>query len=304
MDKKIVNKTRKTTNDELRLEGILSEGYGIIPKKIMKDTDLSIEAKSIYAFLCSYAGKGNTAFPSIETQCYFLNISEKRYLKHRKILIEKNYITIETTREIIEYEDGTCAEVRGKNIYTIVSIPDETFVQDNSRAKNSAQKTKKIHTNTKKRPCKNNKKPCKQVNKPSDLNSQIVSVQNESLQIVSVQNDGTNNNNNKNNSLINNNIKNNTNTTSNKIACSIEENTILKLTPYQIKLVSGWEHRRTLDAIKIFKKENGVYFSLLRKIYYDGNNFKKSSKSFNNFEGRNHSDDYYNELGDILSGLK
>ena len=285
MDKKIVKKKRKMSNDEIKLQGIFQEGYGIIPKMVMKDKRLTIEAKSIYALLCSYAGRGNTAFPSIETQCYYLNISERRYLKHRKLLVDTNYISIESTREIIEYEDGSVAEVRGKNIYTIISDPvKEIFV---------CKEENKI------------KKSCKRVNKPISLNSQNVSVENVGIQNVSLQNDTINNNNHKNINTNKNSIKNNKNTTSIN-ASSIEERTILKLTPYQIKLVSGWEHSRILKSIDIFNNQNGTYFSLLRKIYYDANNFKSNInvKSFNNFEGRNYIDDYYNDLGDKLSGLK
>ena len=285
MDKKIVKKKRKMSNDEIKLQGIFQEGYGIIPKMVMKDKRLTIEAKSIYALLCSYAGRGNTAFPSIETQCYYLNISERRYLKHRKLLVDTNYISIESTREIIEYEDGSIAEVRGKNIYTIISDPvKEIFV---------CKEENKI------------KKSCKRVNKPISLNSQNVSVENVGMQNVSLQNDTINNNNHKNINTNKNSIKNNKNTTSIN-ASSIEERTILKLTPYQIKLVSGWEHSRILKSIDIFNNQNGTYFSLLRKIYYDANNFKSNInvKSFNNFEARNYSDDYYNDLGDKLSGLK
>ena len=40
--------------DLLRIEGIGCKGYGIIPKYVMLDTDLSIESKSIYAYPVSY----------------------------------------------------------------------------------------------------------------------------------------------------------------------------------------------------------------------------------------------------------
>jgi hypothetical protein len=47
--------------DELRIEGIKYKGYGVLPKYVMIDPDLTIEAKGIYAYFCSYAGSGNTA---------------------------------------------------------------------------------------------------------------------------------------------------------------------------------------------------------------------------------------------------
>lgn len=85
-------------NSSLKVTNILSEGYGIIPKKVMRDEALSIEAKAIYAFLSSFTGKGNVAFPSIGHITTKLGISEHRFYKHRKILIEKGYLKIEKIR--------------------------------------------------------------------------------------------------------------------------------------------------------------------------------------------------------------
>lgn len=68
-------------------------GYGIIPKQVIKDTRLSIEAKAIYCYLSAYAGNDGYAFPSLELILNELQISEKRYYKHRDILIKLGYIT-------------------------------------------------------------------------------------------------------------------------------------------------------------------------------------------------------------------
>lgn len=73
---------------------LTADGYGIIPKSIMKDKAISIEAKAIYSYLCSYAGSGNTAFPSVSLMCSDLGIGENRFYKHRKQLVDKKYITI------------------------------------------------------------------------------------------------------------------------------------------------------------------------------------------------------------------
>ena len=97
-------------DDQLRHEGILSKGYGIIPKLVMKDKDLTIESKAIYSYLCSYAGNGDTAFPSVGLMCSDLGISETRYLKHRKTLLDKGYITIKRERKDRKWSN---------NVYTI-----------------------------------------------------------------------------------------------------------------------------------------------------------------------------------------
>ena len=100
--------------DKLKVTGVMSQGYGIIPKMLMKDEDLTIEAKAIYAYICSYAGNGTTAFPSISLICSDLNISENRFHTHKKKLIEKGYIHIDQKRG----NHGTFK----KNIYTINSV--------------------------------------------------------------------------------------------------------------------------------------------------------------------------------------
>ena len=73
-------------------------GYGNVYKTITKDPNLSIEAKGIYAYLSSYAGGKDVAFPSISLICHELNISEKRFYKHRKELIDKNIISVHRER--------------------------------------------------------------------------------------------------------------------------------------------------------------------------------------------------------------
>ncbi|MCY1602885.1 DnaD domain protein [Staphylococcus pettenkoferi] len=71
----------------------ITGGYGTVYKEVLKDKDLSIEAKAIYSYLSSYAGGKDTAFPSIGLICHELNISEKRFYKHRKELLDKNIIS-------------------------------------------------------------------------------------------------------------------------------------------------------------------------------------------------------------------
>lgn len=76
-------------------QDVLAMGYGIIPKMVMKDQDLTIEAKAIYAYIASYAGRGNVAFPSVDLICYDLKIGKERFQKHKKMLLEKGYLVID-----------------------------------------------------------------------------------------------------------------------------------------------------------------------------------------------------------------
>lgn len=136
-------------NNEIKLEGILSKGYGIIPKLVAQDTKLTAEAKAIYSYLCSYAGSGQTAFPSVSLMVHHLDMSENRFYKHRKYLIDRGYVSIERVRT----DNGF-----SKNIYTLnqsvslqnegignEGIPNEDIrnksTNNNSINKNSINKT-------------------------------------------------------------------------------------------------------------------------------------------------------------------
>lgn len=85
--------------DTVKLQGIMEQGYGLSPKLVMRDKELTIEAKAIYAYMSSFAGNGESAFPKITTICRDLAISEDRFRKHRELLLNKEYITIERNRE-------------------------------------------------------------------------------------------------------------------------------------------------------------------------------------------------------------
>ena len=100
--------------DFLRSEGVNFKGFGVIPKFVMMDVDISLEAKAIYAYFCSFAGSGNTAFPSRNKILSDLSISKDAYYKHFKMLTENGYITVERPRN---------NNVYGKNVYTLVSNP-------------------------------------------------------------------------------------------------------------------------------------------------------------------------------------
>ena len=71
---------------------VFSKGYGIVAKMAMQDQELSVEAKAIYSYLCSYMGAGDTAWPSVKKICFDLGIGKDRYHKHMTMLIEQKYI--------------------------------------------------------------------------------------------------------------------------------------------------------------------------------------------------------------------
>lgn len=86
-------------SDEMSHKLIQDFGFGIIPKHIMKNTDVSLQAKGIYAYLCSYAGNKDTAFPSVKLITYELGVSKDTFYKYLSELQLKGYVEIEKERD-------------------------------------------------------------------------------------------------------------------------------------------------------------------------------------------------------------
>ncbi|MBC3101976.1 helix-turn-helix domain-containing protein [Staphylococcus haemolyticus] len=89
-------------------------GYGLVFKRVMKDTSIDIEAKALYSYLSAYAGSSETAFPGVNLICHELNISDKRFKKYRKQLEDNGYLSVERERTNNGFS---------KNIYTIEHNP-------------------------------------------------------------------------------------------------------------------------------------------------------------------------------------
>ena len=100
--------------DQLRIQGVNCKGFGILPKYVMLDPDLTIEAKTIYAYFCSFAGNGNSTFPGRDKILSDLPMSKDAYYKHFRQLTEQGYISV-------EQEIGDRAAF-GKNIYNILPV--------------------------------------------------------------------------------------------------------------------------------------------------------------------------------------
>lgn len=101
--------------DTLKIQGVMAKGYGITPKMVMLDRRLTIEAKAIYSYFCSYAGAGTTAFPSRAKIMKDLDIGKDRYYKHFNLLKETGYIEVAQARK----GQGSFKS----NIYTLVPNP-------------------------------------------------------------------------------------------------------------------------------------------------------------------------------------
>ena len=104
----------------IRVSGLKACGYGFIPKSVMTDSSITIKAKGLYAYYCSFSGAGDSAMPKKASILYHLGISDDTYVKHNRLLIEKNYIEV-----VQRYADGRL----GLNDYFIVDTPDPLKIQ-------------------------------------------------------------------------------------------------------------------------------------------------------------------------------
>lgn len=76
------------------IERDISKGYGRVTKVTMQDRNLTIQAKGIYAYLCSFAGGKDEAHPTLSRMSYDLKMDRKTIQKHIKLLVEHEYIEI------------------------------------------------------------------------------------------------------------------------------------------------------------------------------------------------------------------
>lgn len=179
----------KELENLLIVEGVNAQGYGTIPKLVMKDRRLTPQAKAIYAYFCSYAGCGSTAFPKASQIMYDLNISNKTYYRHFELLTKFGYITVVRMRK-----EGSKFD---NNIYKLNMNPQKTIVEN----LHHGEENEKLST-------ENNQKKEKNVDNIVD-NSRSVdspSWRNSMTQISMTQISTTNINNNNINNNKNNNI--------------------------------------------------------------------------------------------------
>lgn len=85
-------------------------GFGLVYQDVMRNENISIEAKAIYGYLSSIAGNSETCYPSIDTICKDLNIGKNRLSKHLSQLIALG--VVDRTRE-------RKGNIYGRNLYKI-----------------------------------------------------------------------------------------------------------------------------------------------------------------------------------------
>jgi len=89
-------------------------GYGLVFKRVMKDRNISIEAKALYSYLSAYAGADESAFPSVDLIKHELGIGKHRFLRAKNELIDNGYLTVDRKQT---------KNIYGSNLYTLFHSP-------------------------------------------------------------------------------------------------------------------------------------------------------------------------------------
>lgn len=95
-------------------------GYGLVFKRVMKDRDISIEAKALYSYLSAYAGADESSFPSVELIKHELNIGKQRYQRARRELEDAGYLQVDRKQN---------GNIYGSNLYTLFHNPRQVDIR-------------------------------------------------------------------------------------------------------------------------------------------------------------------------------
>lgn len=90
---------------------VFSMGRGKIPRMVMSDRNLTVEAKAIYGYIAACIGAEDKRLPSVDDICEGLNMGKDRFRKHKKQLVERGYLTIR--------KDAAANGIYSTNVYVI-----------------------------------------------------------------------------------------------------------------------------------------------------------------------------------------
>ena len=86
--------------DEVRVAGdLFAAGYGNVPRLVMTDNELSLEAKALYAYICVFSGTSHSATPGRKKAIFHLKTSRDSYAKYGRELEQHGYISRKRVQE-------------------------------------------------------------------------------------------------------------------------------------------------------------------------------------------------------------
>ena len=117
------------------------KGFGYVYQNVMRSKQLTIEAKSIYAYLASFSGNREMCYPGIQLMLKELGISKTRFYKHMKLLIDNGIVTKQQEKSENRFT---------KNTYIISSFPnfEDTQIEDTQNRDTQIEDTQNLTTNS------------------------------------------------------------------------------------------------------------------------------------------------------------
>ena len=98
-------------------------GYGLVSRDIMRNKKLTPEAKAIYAYLSSIAGKSGECYPSASLMMEELGMGNTRFYKHVDLLVDMGVIERKQQRDKNRWS---------KTIYVLTHTMNDTCIQNES----------------------------------------------------------------------------------------------------------------------------------------------------------------------------
>ena len=77
--------------------------FGIVNSDVITDPELSIQAKGVYAVICTYCNSNRTCYPSIATIADLCDVNPRTISRKIKELKEKGYIIRKGRRFILKW---------------------------------------------------------------------------------------------------------------------------------------------------------------------------------------------------------
>lgn len=104
------------SDNKIELSGIFSEGYGFVPKKLMKAKDISNTTKVVLCYLLSYTGAGVSCFPQIKDIASDLGLTTRTIINCINSAIENKYLK--------KYQENRGGKIGKKNTYELLFMYD------------------------------------------------------------------------------------------------------------------------------------------------------------------------------------
>ena len=125
--------------DKIRGFNINSQGYGTVPKVVMQSQEISISAKAVYAYFCSFTGAGHSCFPSQYKICSDLEISKNSLSKYIRELKEAGFVEVEQEKVNGKFSRNVYTLTDTKTPYTKISDTENLGYQDLTSKNNSSK---------------------------------------------------------------------------------------------------------------------------------------------------------------------